>query len=60
MILMITGSVGLASVVCHVNGLGPGSRKPERLLLQLTAIITAIAFVRYVLFSSSSMSSFAA
>ena len=52
-ILMITGSVGLASVVATVVVGAFGIKETASgLLLQLTAIITAIAFVRYVLFSS--------
>ena len=53
MCLLITGSVGLASVVATVVVGAFGIKETASgLLLQLTAIITAIAFVRYVLFSS--------
>lgn len=52
-ILMITGSVGLASVVATVVVGAFGIKETASgLLLQLAAITTAIIFVRYVLFSS--------
>lgn len=51
-VLMITGSVGLASVVATVVVGAFGIKETASgVLLQLGAIIMAIAFVRYVLFS---------
>ncbi|MBX8827949.1 hypothetical protein, partial [Ochrobactrum sp. SFR4] len=52
-VLMITGSVGLASVVATVVVGAFGIKETASgVLLQLVAIIAAIVFVRYVLFSS--------
>ncbi|MGU5624167.1 hypothetical protein ACV1CY_12725 [Aeromonas caviae] len=60
-ILMITGSVGLASVVATVVVGAFGIKETASgLLLQLTAIITAIALCATCSFPLSSMSSFAA
>jgi hypothetical protein len=51
-VLMITGSVGLASVVATVVVGAFGIKETASgVLLQFAAIIAAIAFVRYVLFS---------
>lgn len=53
MVLMITGSVGLASVVATVVVGAFGIKETASgVLLQLAAIIAAIGFVKYVLFSS--------
>lgn len=52
-VLMITGSVGLASVVATVVVGAFGIKETASgVLVQLAAIIAAIVFVRYVLFSS--------